>query len=934
MDNPSMGVDTARKISGFRRFLPRKIIFRTATLSWILVIVSLGLYLTFTLPYQKRIIIDNMGSEAQNIAASISQVTATAIVAEDYSSAIDHCMKVVKDSSSLQYVVITRNDGFSLLQTEAGWRQDQLGGIWTPGVTDRTARGGFLQSDIVGVEVFHYSYPFEYSGIDWGWIHIGLSLQKYRADLRELYVRTILLTVLCIAFALVASLVFARRLTLPINILDEVTQRVANGDLTAKADILTGDELERLAVSFNGMTDALQKSQGELVEAQEYTQNIIRSLHDALVVVDTDGKIQTTNTATLRLLGYVEEELAGKPIDQIFADEETASFSSSGTGPKRFAEIGLIGGSERYYLSKQGEKIPVLFSVSAIKGNEGRTTGFACVAMDITQRKRAEEDLLQAKEEAEAASHAKSQFLANMSHEIRTPMNGVLGMTDLLLSTELTRVQRKYAEIANNSGKKLLTILNDILDFSKIEAGKLTLENIDFDLVRLVDEVVNLLSVHARNKGLDLSCSMPDRIPRGVRSDPNRLHQILVNLVGNAVKFTEQGGVTIRVHSLEETEKTCLFRFEVSDTGIGIHHDQQQGIFDSFSQGDGTAARKHGGTGLGLSISKQLVEMMGGKIGVISDIGKGSTFWFTIPLEKSAADVSLQETRVHDETGEKGKLNGHILLAEDNPVNQEVTESMLKGLGIEATIVKNGREALEALSKIRFDAVLMDCQMPEMDGYEATRKLREWEAKENHPGFPDPRTPIVALTAHAMQGDREDCLAAGMDDYLTKPFSATDLERVLRRWLKGTKDPESGIEDPSVSECKVAAPESHRDHLDPAVLESLRNLERAGSNGLLSRLVRIYLDNATEQLETLGRAVAEGDREGIREAAHGFKSASANVGALALSKMLNDLESKARAGLPQGDEGLLNSIMKEFGGVRIRLQEITREKGKDEDTAS
>jgi PAS domain S-box-containing protein len=929
-----MGADNLQKIRGLRRFFPRKILFRTATLSWILVIVSLGLYLSFTLPYQKRIIIDNMGSEAQNVAASISQVTATAIVAEDYSSAIDHCMKVVKDSPSLQYVVITRNDGFSLVQTKAGWKQDQLQGFWNPRTTDRMARGGFLHSDITSEELYHYSYPFEYSGIEWGWIHIGLSLQKYRANLKELYVRTILIAVLCVFLALIASLIFARKLTLPINVLDEVTQRVARGDLTAKADILTGDELERLAISFNGMTDALQASREELIAAQEYTQNIIRSLHDALVIVDIHGNIKKTNAATSRLLGYATEELVGQPFKKILADGDSANLSFSGTDSGGISPMDPANSGERFYRSKSGVKIPVIFSVSPVQGSDGGITGFACVAMDNTERKRAEENLQKAKEEAVAASKAKSQFLANMSHEIRTPMNGVLGMTDLLLNTDLTKVQRKYAKIAHNSGKKLLTILNDILDFSKIEAGKLELETVDFDLGQMIDEVVGLLYAHARNKGFDLVYTMPDSIHREVRGDPNRLHQVLVNLVGNAIKFTDRGGVAIRVCSLDETEKTSLLRFEVVDTGIGIHTNLQQGIFDAFSQGDGSAARKHGGTGLGLAISKQLIEMMGGKIGVESDVGKGSTFWITVPLEKRDSKMPLSDVRFQVEPEGKGALEGRVLLAEDNLVNQEVAGSMLKGLSLDVTIVGNGLEALEMMSKIRFDAVLMDCQMPEMDGYEATRRLREREAGGNGPGFQRPRTPVVALTAHAMQGDREKCFAAGMDDYLTKPFSVTDLERVLRRWLKGTRVAEPGSSDTPVSERKEAAPESHRDYLDPAVLENLRNLERAGTNGLFLRIVRIYLESAAEQLDSLGRSVASGDTIGIRDAAHGLKSASANVGAQALAGMLNDLESKARVGLPQGVEGFFDSIMKEFNGVRFRLQEIIREEGKHGDNVS
>jgi PAS domain S-box-containing protein len=818
MENPKMGTERAWNNHRWRRFLPRRIVFRTATLSWILVIVSLGLYLAFTLPYQKRIIIDNMGSEAQNIASSISQVTATAIVAEDYSSAIEHCMKVLKDSPSLRFVVITRKDGFSLIQTKTGWRQDQLQGIWNEEATDdRQVKGKFLQSDIAGEEIYHYSYPFEYSGINWGWIHIGFSLQKYRADLRELYVRTALLIILCVALALAASLIFARRLTHPINILDKITQRVAKGDLTAKADIQTGDELERLANSFNKMTDAILKSREELIAAQEYTQNIIRSLNDALIIVDANGNIKTVNAATLHLLGYSEKELIGKPIDNILADAKTASRSYFWEILRDIATKEPLIGQELHYISKNGARIPVLFSVSIIHCDNMGEAGFACVAMDITERKEAEEELKKAKEDAEAASMAKSQFLANMSHEIRTPMNGVMGMTELLLATDLSEMQRKYTETANNSGRKLLHVLNDILDLSKIEAGKLHLENVAFDLELMIREVVDLFSAQASSKKLTLSYSVQDHVPTAVEGDPTRLRQILVNLVGNAIKFTDTGEVAIHVHSLKKMEEHSLLRFEVADTGSGIAPDQQNRIFEAFSQEDGSPTRRHGGTGLGLSISKQLIEMMGGSIDLSSRIGKGSTFWFTIPMKWAVAAPSPTDADSAQGNGKREKLNGRVLLAEDNAVNRELTEAILANIGLDITTVENGREAVEAFSKGRFDIVLMDCQMPEMDGYEATKILRKREAGDDGTRGTATRTPIVALTANAMQGDQDRCLSVGMDDYLSKPFSSDDLRKVLQKWLVSADGSGPGCGNPPSSKSGDAEsrPRPHRGNLDP-----------------------------------------------------------------------------------------------------------------------
>ena len=499
---------------GWRRiFRPRKISTKAAIYSWILVIATLILYLAFTLPYQKRVFIDSMGSEARNIASSISQVTAAAIVAEDYSSSIDHCMKVLKGSESLVYVVITRRDGFSLVHTVTGWNQEQLGGIWTPSTASRETGGKFLRSDLAKTEVFHYTYPFEYSGIDWGWIHIGYSVEGYHRDLRALYLRTLLLLGVCIVLTFAGALMFSRKMTRPIATLDEITQRVAAGDLGGKADVRTGDELESLGDSFNRMTEALQRSRKDLLAAREYTEGIIRSLNEALIVVNVNGCIVSANKAALDLLGYAEGEMIGLSIASILGEPERDVLERFAAGVRAESGQGPAASSERSYRSKNGGTIPVLFSVSAIQEASGRSGGYVCVAMDITERKKAEADLRKSKEEAETASRTKSQFLANMSHEIRTPMNGILGMTELLLDTELSAEQRKYADTVARLGRKLLALLNDILDFSKIEAGKLELKNADFRLDRTIREVVDLLAAKAREKGLRLRTAIHDSVP-------------------------------------------------------------------------------------------------------------------------------------------------------------------------------------------------------------------------------------------------------------------------------------------------------------------------------------------------------------------------------------------------------------------------------------
>ncbi len=1046
------------------------ILAKTALFAWLVSLVTMTVFVAVTLPGQKRTFIENLASKAHGVSVSLQDVAAGAVVTEDYGAVVDHCTQVLAGDPSIEFLVLTRKDGFGLINYRGGWTSEQMPAAWRPAlrvISYQMDRPAFLDR-----EVFHYARPFDYSGIEWGWIHVGLSLDTYRANVRASYARTAWLAALCILVGLVASVVYAKRSVTPILRLRRTAQQVAAGDLSARADVRSGDEVEALANTFNAMTQAVQDREARVRAQNQQLAALVtdKALHAGDLAAAarriTEMAASTLGVEQAGVWLFVDEAGASECLDQFnrssqahsrgvrierkgheayfdalngirtlsaadaCADPRTACFAEAYLRPLNIAALldagirvgGVIVGT--ICIEHVGQTRAWTLEEENFVGS---LADLLALAVEAQERRNARDELVKAKEAAEAASVAKSQFLANMSHEIRTPINGVTGMLQLLEREPLTDKQAHFVAAALSSADALLTAIGDVLDFSKIEAGYLELDSADFVLRNTVDNAIRLFAEKADAKRIELSYAVAPELPETVVGDSNRLRQVLINLVGNAMKFTDAGEIHITATLTATTRFGIEVRFAVRDTGPGIPAAQREIIFESFSQGDASMHRRHGGTGLGLAISRHLVSLMGGSLWVESEVGRGSTFYFTVRLglakgatapaarglvvprdvrvlvvddaataravacdclrtwgcvvgEAADASQAMQELRHAREAGvpytmavlDAGMpgIDGYglarliredagfaatrlillsgfaapaaerlaecgiqaavskpmrvselyntmmslansswkqparpaaapppatvpagarILLLEDNEINQEVTREMLARLGLACRCLGSGRQAMDARAEGACDLILMDCQMPGMDGYEATAAIRAWE-QQNCPGA---RIPIIALTAHAMKGDRERCLAAGMDDYLPKPLQVKDLIVVLAKWLG--QDPGAGPLDPAPPAAVAADAAGSEPALEAVVIERC-----SGVRPLASRLLRAFIKQTEADLAALCAAVTAGDSEQVVRAAHRLKGAAGNLGLEACQRAADELVQRGKAGRTDG----------------------------------
>ncbi len=644
------------------------------------------------------------------------------------------------------------------------------------------------------------------------------------------------------------------------------------------------------------LPDAPAEAVREMAESEERFALAVRGTNDGIWDWDIrTGKV-FFSPPWKSMIGYEDDEL-----ENVFSTFENQLHPEDHERVMAILNDYLAGRIPRYsvefrFRHKDGSWRWILARGRALRDENDKPYRMAGSHTDVTERKQAEEELRQARRAAESANSAKSAFLANMSHEIRTPMNGVIGMSELLLGTELGQTQREYLEMLKLSADSLLELLNDILDFSKIEAGRMELDTHEFDLSEVVTEISQAMGIRAFQKRLVFLHHISPDVPIRLIGDDGRLRQILVNLIGNAIKFTHKGGVTIEVSLESETPDKVTLHFKINDTGIGIAADMRESIFAAFTQAETSTSRRYGGTGLGLAICHDLVALMQGRIWVESQPGTGSVFHFTAAFGRSAnTSIKPKSPRIKPVVATQSSMK--ILIAEDGHVSQLVGARMLEKRGHVVTLASNGREAIERSGKETFDAILMDVHMPGINGYEATAKIRQTEQATGR------HVPIIAMTANAMKGDREKCLAAGMDDYIAKPLRSIELFQVVEQFAPRSVLPQPAPASP--------APPALLPRIETPPFDLAEFRESTGDEKLMRKLVGIYSEDSQKYLRKAEKALAASKAKSLYEAAHSLKGMLGVYSATQALNTASKLCDDAHAGDLQHAQILLDQLKKE-----------------------
>jgi PAS domain S-box-containing protein len=645
-------------------------------------------------------------------------------------------------------------------------------------------------------------------------------------------------------------------------------------------------------VAEQGHSEGIRAERTAQAASQRFESVLRGATECSIIATDLDGTITVFNAGAERMLGYRADELIGNATFARLHDsaELAARAAELKLATPRAALVaaarrGEAETREWTYIRKDGARLLVSVSVTGMRDEDGSLVGFIGIATDISERK--------------AVEQMKDQFVSMVSHELRTPMNGVIAMAELLLETDLKDDQREFAETIHDSGRTLVVIVNDILDLARLQAGQVEFENIELDVRSVVDHVVDLLVTPARRKGVELVGIVDRAVPRLLCGDPGRLRQVLTNLIANAIKFTDAGEVSARVSVASETQRDLVLLCEVKDTGIGIAAETMEHLFEPFRQADSSVTRRYGGTGLGLAICKRLVDGLGGEISVSSQIGSGSSFGFTVTLSKPDAAPAPGErfapARRHArDAAVSSSIRADaplVVVVDDVEVNRRVAERMLARLGYRTQTADGGRAALEILTRTECAAILMDCRMPDMDGAAATTEIRRREGAMRH-------TPIIAMTAHAQNSDRDRCLSQGMDDYMSKPVELAIVARLLARWA------------PMPTTAPVGAPDAvevgtAERVLDPKVLAQILALEEPGEPSLLVELIDAFRNSSAGYLVKLTGALQTGDHETVLDVAHTLKGAAAALGAERVRAIAWALEMRGRQHSLAGAEGQL-----------------------------